>query len=85
MEARTDAVYVARLPDGPIVVLDAVAGIIWEEACASEDAVGIVERVALRTQSPPAEIAPAVRAFLDELVDVGLLVTPPSRRIDGHA
>ena len=39
--------YLARLPTGPILVLDAVGGLIWEEATTGDDE-GMVDRLADR-------------------------------------
>jgi Coenzyme PQQ synthesis protein D (PqqD) len=70
-ETDGDAVYAARLPDGPIMVLDGVAAVIWEEACASDE--DVVARVAERTGVTPAEVADSVAEFLAQLVRAGLL------------
>ena len=69
-------VYAATLPDGPIVVLDGGAAAIWVEACAGERS-SIADRVAETTGAPVDEIRPAVHAFVDELVQRGLLVADP--------
>jgi hypothetical protein len=74
-EVVDDAVYAARLPSGPIVVLEGVSAVIWEEACADGDRV--VEHVAARTGRAPEEIAESVTAFVDRLVADGLLVRGP--------
>lgn len=65
-------IYAAHLPEGPIAVLDGVAGLIWAEACAGERET-IVDRVAEATDAAPAVIRADVEAFVDELVARGLL------------
>jgi hypothetical protein len=69
-------VYAATLPDGPIVVLDGGAAAIWVEACAG-DRSSIADRVAAATGAPVDEIRAAVHAFVDELVERGLLTADP--------
>lgn len=65
-------VYAARLPDGPIVVLEGVAGLIWAEACAG-DRETIVDRVAAATDATADDIRADVDAFVADLVARGLL------------
>lgn len=67
-----DVVYAAHLPRGPIVVLDGVAGVIWEEACAGP-ASTIAERVAEVTDAAAGDIRADVDAFVAELVQQDLL------------
>ena len=67
-----DAVYVARLPDGPIAVLDGVAALIWTEACAG-DRETVAARVAAALEPPAEDIDRAVDEFVAGLVDRGLL------------
>lgn len=66
------AAYVARVPEGPIHVLDQVAAIIWEEAVDADRAT-VAARVAERTGADVREIAPEVDAFIGNLVALGLL------------
>lgn len=66
-------VYAARLPDGPIVVLDGVAGLVWSAACAGERTT-IAERVAEATDAEADEIRDEVDAFVSDLVARRLLV-----------
>ena len=66
-------VYAAPLPDGPIVVLDGGAAAIWVAACDGPRRT-IAERVAAATGAELAEVRPHVDAFLDELLERGLLV-----------
>ncbi|MEV1128793.1 PqqD family protein [Agromyces sp. NPDC049794] len=65
-------VYAARLPNGPIVVLDGVAGLIWAAACEGPAAT-IVDRVAAATDASADEIRADVDAFVADLVARGLL------------
>lgn len=66
------AVYVARLPGGPIAVLEGVAALIWTEACA-----GALETLVDRVESgiePPVEgIDGEIDEFVAALLDRGLL------------
>jgi hypothetical protein len=66
-------VYVASLPDGPIVVLEGVAAAIWVEACA-QGRPGLSERVAARLDPPVDGIAQEVDDFVARLIESGLLV-----------
>ena len=65
-------VYAARLPSGPIVVLEGIAALIWDEAC-SGDRATITERVAAATDVAPDMIRADVDAFVADLVARGLL------------
>ena len=67
-----DVLYVATLPDGPIIVLDGIAGLIWDEACTG-DRETIVDRVAAATDAAPEAIRADVEAFVADLVARGLL------------
>ncbi|CAN5398466.1 hypothetical protein BH10ACT5_BH10ACT5_19010 [soil metagenome] len=69
---EADAVYLARLPDGPIAVLDGVAALIWSEACAG-DRETVSVRVAAAIDPPTAGIDHDIDAFVTSLVDQGLL------------
>ncbi|MBY6060287.1 PqqD family peptide modification chaperone [Microbacterium esteraromaticum] len=66
-------VYVAPLPDGPILVLDGVSALIWQTVCDSQvdDAVAYV---ADATGQRPDDIAGHIEAFIDGLVRRGALV-----------
>lgn len=70
---ETDAVYIARLPDGPIAVLDGVAAVIWVEASAG-DRETLASRVAAALEPPAEDIDEAVDEFVDGLIEHGLLV-----------
>ena len=67
-----DVLYVATLPDGPIVVLDGISALIWDEACGG-DRETIVDRVAAATNVTPEAIRADVEAFVADLVARGLL------------
>jgi hypothetical protein len=67
-----DVVYAASLPDGPIVVLEGVAALIWTEACGGERAT-VADRVAAATDATAAEVRAHVDAFVDQLLARGLL------------
>lgn len=66
-------VYVAPLPDGPILVLDGVSALIWQTVCDPQidDAVA---HVADATGQRPDDIARDVDAFVTDLVRRGALV-----------
>lgn len=66
-------VYVARLPDGPILVLDDTAAVIWAEAY-GRDRSGVVRRVADRLGAEATDIAADVGTFIDDLIARGVLV-----------
>ncbi len=68
-----DAVYVAPLPDGPILVLRDVSALAWRGVCAA-DVDEMVRRVAQATGEAVADIDADLRAFVDELRARGLLV-----------
>ena len=68
-----EVLYVATLPDGPIVVLDGITALIWDEACAG-DRETIVERVAAVTAAAPDTIRAHVEGFVADLVARRLLV-----------
>ncbi|GAA1059033.1 PqqD family peptide modification chaperone [Agromyces bracchium] len=73
LEASGDAIYLAPLPDGPILVLDGVAALIFTEATQG-DREYLVDRVIGQVAGPAEDIASHVDAFLDDLVARGLLV-----------
>lgn len=68
-----ELLYLARLPTGPILVLDAVGGLIWEEATTRDDE-GMVDRLADRLGVDSEFISSHVLAFIAELIDRGLLI-----------
>lgn len=73
IEASGDAIYLAQLPDGPILVLEGVAALIFTEATTG-DREHLVDRVFAQVDGPIDEVATHVVAFLDDLLARGLLV-----------
>ncbi|MDC5697692.1 PqqD family protein [Intrasporangium calvum] len=74
---RVDAdelTYVARLPEGPALVLAESAAVIWAEASEGGSLEQIVERVADAFALPPHAIEADVTAFVAQLVALGLIV-----------
>jgi len=71
----TSTVYVARLPAGPLLVLDGTAALIWG---AIEAGAEITESVARQTGVEPGEIRPDVERLLAELEQFGVLSAAPS-------
>jgi hypothetical protein len=71
-------VFAARLPDGPILALDGTAGLIWRRALDGprED---VAERVSADVGTAPVDIRDEVDRFVDELIELGLLVPAESR------
>jgi hypothetical protein len=68
-------VFVAPLPNGPVAELERSAALIWLEAVSPSDE-DIASRVARRSGVPADAIADDVTAFVDELVQRGLLAPP---------
>lgn len=67
-------VYVARLPHGPIHVLDGTAALIWLEAL-REDPSDLSTRVATAAGVPEEALGDDVTRFVADLVARGLLTT----------
>ncbi len=72
-----DVVYVAPLPEGPIVVLDGVAAAIWAEATSGQRST-IAGPVAALTDATVGAVGAGVEAFVDELLERGLLEQKPA-------
>jgi hypothetical protein len=72
-------VYLAPLPDGPVMVLDGVAALIWVEATTAP-AAGWRRRVAEAFGEPEERIAGDVAAFVTDLCGRGLIEPVP---VDG--
>ncbi|MBN7793406.1 PqqD family peptide modification chaperone [Microbacterium sp. 2216-1] len=68
-----DIVYVAPLPDGPVLVLDGVSALIWQTAL-DPQIDDTVAYVADATGQRPEDIAGHVEAFVTDLVRRGALV-----------
>jgi hypothetical protein len=71
-ETTAEAIYVALLPDGPMIVLAGTSGLVWDAAC-SDDGGTIAARVAAHVDRNVEEISAAVDACLADLVEKGLL------------
>lgn len=78
VEDRGDVVYVAPLPDGPIRVLEGVAALIWQAACAGPSHT-IAPRVLFDVADPPAGAADMIESLVADLRAAGLLVVAPDR------
>lgn len=80
LEERGDedgvVVYLARLPAGPMQVLNGVGSLIWLEATATDSTGDLVARVAALVDRPPDTIRTEVVSFLADLVEAGLLERP---------
>ena len=64
--------YLAPLPHGPILILDQIATLIWNEALAGDEE-SLVDRVAATTGTTPDEIGASVAEFVDTLIARGVL------------
>ena len=73
------SVYLAHLPDGPLVVLEGVAALIWQEATAAP-ASGWVGRVATAVGESEEHIGADVDAFVTDLRARHLLAPLPTGR-----
>lgn len=69
---RDDVVYVARLPEGPMVVLAGTAAVVWRAACDAGEGT-VAERAARSVDQDGPAIAGDVESFLADLVGRGLL------------
>jgi hypothetical protein len=74
IERVDDVVYLARLPDGPIYVLEGSAAAIWDASLQEDDSQSLVSRVAALFGQSAEEVETGTKAFLEELVRGGLLV-----------
>jgi hypothetical protein len=72
-ERGQDAVYASALPDGPPMVLQATAALIFLEAAKGGTVDEVVARVAEESGQSAQEIRADVVGFVDELVHAGLL------------
>lgn len=73
VETLAGIVYAAPLPDGPIVVLEGIAALIWSEACGAARG-AVTAAVAEKTDQDAASIATEIDRFIDEMLTRGLLV-----------
>ena len=67
-----DAIFIARLPDGPIIRLSGTAATIWTAAL--QDGELLVSLVSAAVGVPDTAIAEDVDAFISALIERGLLV-----------
>ena len=72
VEVVEEVVYAAPLPDGPIIVLEGIAALIWNEACEVRRET-VAEAVAAKTGQDVASIRRHVDGFLDEMLSRGML------------
>lgn len=70
------AIYVALLPDGPILVMEGIAALIWDGLRRSGRD-GAVREVAETTGADVEAIRPVIDAFVDDLIERGLLIAEP--------
>jgi hypothetical protein len=83
----------SKIFDDEVVVLDMRAGTyfslrgsgvdVWELIEANASVARISDTLADRYDAPPAEIAKAAEAVLEELAEAGLIVSDPSVQADG--
>lgn len=69
---EAEVTFLARLPDGPIHVLEPMAAAVWRQSLAG-DREGIAERVASATGADAGEIRPDVEHTVVRLLALGLL------------
>lgn len=70
--AATPVVYLAHLPDGPIVVVEGPGAITWIEAIA-DDPLALASRVGRHYDVDAGAVEADVDAFIADLVERGLL------------
>lgn len=75
-----DAAYLARLPSGPIAVLEGPAALIWEELSAPADGRPLADRVRDRLADPPGDLAAHVQDFVSRLVAQGWIAASADAR-----
>jgi hypothetical protein len=73
VESVAGAVYAAPLPDGPIMVLEGVAALIWSEA-GGADRADVAAAVAETTGQDVSFIRAHVDEFIDQMIARGMLV-----------
>jgi len=71
-----DAVYVAYLPDGPILELRGTAALIWREALEGPRET-LAERISSAVVARPADVSVDVMAFIELMVAKGLIAAAP--------
>lgn len=70
---RDGVVYPAPLPDGPPLVLQGPAVVVWHAVVAGGTLEEVVARVASASGQSPEAVADGVGAFVDGLVAAGVL------------
>lgn len=65
--------YVARLPEGPIIMLDAIGELIWREL-AGRTRDELTGRIAAQVGASIESIAADIESFVDELIGLGLIL-----------
>ena len=73
IEGHEGAYYLARMPDGPIIVLDGVAALIFNEATTGERE-HLVDRVVDQVDGTREQVDEHVRAIVGRLIADGLLI-----------
>lgn len=68
-----EVVYVARLPQGPIVALDGSAQVIWRAVTDRSVSREWVSEVARRFGEPVDVVGPSAEEFVEDLLGRGLL------------
>lgn len=74
-----DVVFVAHLPQGPVIRLDGPAAVIWRAACATDGPASttVAQRVEPLVDQPLQEIVEGVNTFVSGLIAQGLLEPLP--------
>jgi hypothetical protein len=75
--AGEGTLYLSRLPEGKILVLEDTAAVIYR-ACLESDEASLVARVAAGVDVTEDEIAPHVTAFVSSLIEARVLLRSPS-------
>ena len=69
-----DTAYVARLPDGPPLVLAGPGALVWDAIVEGGEVEDVVARVAAAAAESEAAVRPGVEAFVAGLVEAGVVV-----------
>lgn len=70
---EAEVVYIARLPDGPILVLEGAAALIWNGAC-SGSRESLTDRLASGLGAPDEDVKQSVEDFVEHLLEQRLLI-----------
>ena len=71
-------VYVARLPDGPPLVLEGSGAVVWGALLEGGTLADVVARVAAETRESERVVASGVEGFVDGLLSAGVLEADPA-------